>query len=155
MCIRDSPKATPEEARKFIRDAEEKLLLLGVDSARADWIKSTYITDDTEAMAAKLDEKAIAATVAYAKQATRFDGLKLDAETARKLKLLKLSLTLACLLYTSHFQFVTRIVRRHFSDCYSTCYSSRRLLYASSGIQRRRAGKMAPGRRSTAGFRVA
>ena len=69
--------------------------LLGVDAGRADWIKSTYITDDTEAIAAKLDERAIAATVDYAKQSTRFDGLKLDPVTARKLKLLKLSLTIA------------------------------------------------------------
>ncbi len=49
-------------------DAEQKLLLLGVDSARADWIKSTYITDDTEAIAAKLDERAINANVDYAKR---------------------------------------------------------------------------------------
>src|ERR1035441_6334062 len=110
MAMAADPKATPEEARKFIRDAEEKLLLLGVDSARADWIKSTYITDDTEAMAAKLDEKAIAATVAYAKQATRFDGLKLDAETARKLKLLKLSLTLATPADARESEELTRIV---------------------------------------------
>ena len=93
--IRRRPQATPEEARKFINDAEQKLLLLGVDAARADWVKSTYITDDTEAISAKLDEKSIAATVDYAKQATRFDGLKLDPVTARKLKLLKLSLTIA------------------------------------------------------------
>src|ERR1035437_1826557 len=95
MAFAADPKATPEGARKFINDAEQKLILLGVDAARADWIKSTYITGDSEAIAAKLDEKAIAAAVAYAKQATRFDGLKLDSETARKLKLLKLSLTLA------------------------------------------------------------
>jgi peptidyl-dipeptidase A len=88
-------KATPEEARKFIDDAEQKLLALGVDAARADWIKSTYITDDSEIVAARLDERAINATVDYAKQATRFDGLKLDPVTERKIKLLKLSLTLA------------------------------------------------------------
>ncbi len=76
-------------------DAEQRLLLLGIDQARADWIKSTYITDDTEAVAAKLDERAINANVEYAKSATRFDGLALDAVTARKLKLLKLSLTIA------------------------------------------------------------
>ncbi len=104
------PKATPEDARKFINDAEQKLLLLGVDAGRADWIKSTYITDDTEAIAAKLDEKAIAATVAYAKQATRFDGLKLDAETARKLKLLKLSLTIATPADPKESEELTRIV---------------------------------------------
>src|SRR5205807_8139216 len=59
------------------------------------WIKSTYITDDTEAIAAKLDERAIAAAVDYAKKSTRFDGLKLDPVTERKIKLLKLSLTIA------------------------------------------------------------
>ena len=95
MALAADPKATPEEARKFINDAEQKLLLLGIDSGRADWIKSTYITDDTEMIAAKLDERAIAAAVEYAKQSTRFDGLKLDAETTRKIKLLRLSLSLA------------------------------------------------------------
>jgi peptidyl-dipeptidase A len=89
------PKATPEEARKFIDEAEQKLLVLGTDSQRADWIKSTYITGDTEAVSALLDERAIAATVDYAKKSTRFDGLKLDPVTARKIKLLKLSLTIA------------------------------------------------------------
>src|SRR2546421_12636789 len=89
------PKATPEEARKFIDGAEQKLLVLGVDAARADWIKSTYITDDSEAVAALLDERAITAAVDYAKKSTRFDGLKLDSVSARKIKLLKLSLTLA------------------------------------------------------------
>jgi len=88
-------KPTPEEARQFIDDAEQKLLVLGVDAQRADWIKSTYITDDTELVSAKLDERDIGATVDYAKQATRFDGLPLDAVTARKLKLLKLSLAVA------------------------------------------------------------
>ena len=68
MATAADSKATPDEARKFVNDAEQKLLLLGIDAARADWIKSTYITDDTEAMAAKLDEKAIAATVTFAKQ---------------------------------------------------------------------------------------
>jgi peptidyl-dipeptidase A len=88
-------KPTPEEAKKFIDDAEQKLLVLGVDEGRADWVKATYITDDTEDIAAKLDERAINAAVEYAKQSTRFDGLALDPVTARKIKLLKLSLTIA------------------------------------------------------------
>src|SRR3954447_18453058 len=79
------PKATPDEARKFISDAEQKLLILNVDAARADWIKSTYIIDDSEAVAAIMDERSIAATVDFAKKSTRFDGLKLDAVTERKL----------------------------------------------------------------------
>src|SRR5205085_11151721 len=74
---------------------EQKLLILGVDAARADWVKSTYITDDSEAVAALMDERAISATVDYAKKSTRFDGLKLDPVTERKIRLLKLSLTIA------------------------------------------------------------
>jgi peptidyl-dipeptidase A len=88
-------KPTPEEAKKFIDEAEQKLLVLGVDAARADWIKSTYIIDDSEAVAALLDQRAVDASVDYAKKATRFDGLKLDPVTARKIKLLELSLTIA------------------------------------------------------------
>ena len=88
-------RATPEEAKAFIDAAEQKLLALNTDAQRADWIKDTYITDDTEAVAAIVDERAINATVGYAKQSTRFDGLTLDPATARKIKLLKLSLTIA------------------------------------------------------------
>src|SRR5262245_52224557 len=89
------PKATPEEARKLINDAEQRLMVLNVDSSRADWIKATFITDDTEATAALLDERAISATVDHAKKSTRFDGLKLDPVTARKILLLKFGLTIA------------------------------------------------------------
>jgi len=102
-------KPTPDEARKFIDDAEQKLLVLGVDAARADWIKSTYIIDDSETVAALLDERSINATVAYAKQSTRFDGLKLDPVTERKIKLLKLSLTLATPSDSKESEELTRI----------------------------------------------
>ncbi len=82
---------TAAEAKKFVDDAEQNLLKLWISAGRADWVKSTYITDDTEILAAQANEKAITAGVRYAKQAKRFDGVKVDAETARKLKLLKLA----------------------------------------------------------------
>jgi peptidyl-dipeptidase A len=103
-------KATPEEARKFMDDVEQKLLLLSVDSSMADWVRATYIIDDTETLAAKLDERTIAATVQYAKQSTRFDGLKLDPVTARKIRLLKLSLTIATPADPKESAELTRIV---------------------------------------------
>ena len=84
-----------EAAKKFIEDAEAKLLKVSVDASRADWVKATYITEDTEILAAEADERAINAMVELAKQATRFDNLRLPEDVARKLKLLKLSLTLA------------------------------------------------------------
>ena len=85
---------TVAEAEAFIKKAEAKLLELSVNASRADWVKATYITDDTEILAAQADERAIAAQVEFAKQATRFDGLKLPADVARKMLLLKVSLVL-------------------------------------------------------------
>jgi len=34
---------TVREARKFIEDAEARLLTLSVEGNRADWVKSTYL----------------------------------------------------------------------------------------------------------------
>ncbi|MBK9168462.1 MAG: M2 family metallopeptidase [Bryobacterales bacterium] len=86
---------TVEEARQFLNAAEERLLLLSNESGRAAWIQTNFITDDTEALAAQTNERSIAAQVELAKEATRFDGLALPDDLARKLRALKLSLTLA------------------------------------------------------------
>ncbi len=93
--VTPAPAATVEEARAFLDGAESRLLALSVDASRASWVHSTYITDDTEILAAQSNEKLIAATVELAKNATRFKGLELPEDLARKLKLLENALTLA------------------------------------------------------------
>ncbi len=85
---------TVAEAEAFIKNAEAKMLELSVIAARADWVKATYITEDTEILAAQADERAIAAQVEFAKQSTRFDAVKMPPELDRKMKLLKTSLVL-------------------------------------------------------------
>jgi peptidyl-dipeptidase A len=85
---------TRDEAEKFLADAEKRLLELNIKAARADWIKSTYINNDSEALAAEANENVIAATTELAEQSKRFENLDLSAESKRKLKLLKLALTL-------------------------------------------------------------
>ncbi|HEX5134350.1 MAG TPA: M2 family metallopeptidase [Thermoanaerobaculia bacterium] len=100
---------TVAEAKAFAEEAETKLLALSVEASRAGWVQSTYITDDTEALAAKANERAINAGVEYAKKATRFDGLKLPADTARKLMILKNGLTLAAPADPKESEEVTRI----------------------------------------------
>jgi peptidyl-dipeptidase A len=89
-----SGKGTPAEAEKFISDAEAKLFDLNIKYSRADWVKSVFITDDTEALSAEANKQVIAATTEFAEQAKRFDGLDLPYDVARKTKLLKLSLVL-------------------------------------------------------------
>ncbi|HEU4836891.1 MAG TPA: M2 family metallopeptidase [Pyrinomonadaceae bacterium] len=86
-----SPK---DEAEKFLADAEKRLLELNIKAGRADWVKSTYITDDTELIAAEANENLIAATTELAEQSRKYENADLSPEAKRKLKLLKLSLTL-------------------------------------------------------------
>lgn len=83
-----------DEARKFLEDAETRLLALANEAGRAQWVQSNFITQDTEALSALANERLINATVELAKQAGRYDGVALPAEMARKMKLLKVSLTL-------------------------------------------------------------
>jgi peptidyl-dipeptidase A len=100
---------TVAEAQKFVDEAEAKLMELSVEASRAGWVQSTYITDDTELLAAKANERAINAGVEYAKQAARYDKLKLPPETARKLLILKNGLTLAAPADPKESEEVTRI----------------------------------------------
>ena len=95
QATRVSAAATPDEARRFVTGANAELLKLANAFSRADWVKSTHITDDTEALSAEANERMITAQVRLAKEATRFDGLGLPEDVARQIKLIKLSLTLA------------------------------------------------------------
>jgi peptidyl-dipeptidase A len=91
----NSPSGTANnDAERFLADAEKRLLDLNIKAARADWVKSTFITDDTEALAADANEAVIGATTELAEQSRRYENANLSPEGKRKLKLLKLSLTL-------------------------------------------------------------
>ena len=70
------------------------MLDLWIRSDRASWVQNNFITEDTERIAAQAQKDVIAATTELAVSATRFDKLDLPYDVARKLKLLKLSLTL-------------------------------------------------------------
>lgn len=103
---------TVSEARAFMDRAQAKLLDLAVRDARADWVKSTYITSDTEILAAQADEQQIAATMELAKESTRFSQLKMPDDLAREFKLLKLALTLAAPSNPKEAQEVTEIASK-------------------------------------------
>ncbi len=84
-------KPTPEEAKAFVEKVNADLKALWTKQATAEWIKSTYITDDTERNAAYVNEEVLAYVNGAIKEAQRFDGLTLDADSARMLHLLKVS----------------------------------------------------------------
>ena len=89
------PGPTVDEARAFVDDAEARLLEVWIDAERAGWVQSTFITDDTTAIAAGAQTAVIGATMQLASAAARFDGVELPEEINRKLLLLKTSMGLA------------------------------------------------------------
>jgi len=97
-------------AKAFLEEAEGRLLALATEASRAGWVQSTYITDDTEILSAASNERLIGASVVYAKKAARFDGAGLPPASARKIRLLKNSLTLAAPSDPKESEELTRIV---------------------------------------------
>ena len=83
--------ATAEDAKAFVKKLDTDLRKLYVRQSTAEWIKSTYITDDTERNAAAMNEDLMAYLTQANKDALRFKGLKLDPETERMLYLLRIS----------------------------------------------------------------
>jgi len=89
------PKATPEEAQAFAAKVNRDLKLLWTKASTADWIKNTYITDDTERIAAWANEDVLAYLSQSIKESTRYQGLNLDADSARTIYLLRVNYPLA------------------------------------------------------------
>ncbi|HEX5345218.1 MAG TPA: M2 family metallopeptidase [Duganella sp.] len=88
-------KPTAAEADRFLADTEAKLNKLNNEQARAAWVGSNFITDDTEAIAAYFAERFLAASGEAAIGARRFNNVKLSPEAARKIKLLQQTVVFA------------------------------------------------------------
>jgi peptidyl-dipeptidase A len=77
------------EAKVFLEDAEARLAAGEALAERADWIRATNITPDTDWLSERLDADQTALAVSLAKEAQRFDGNVHDPVVARKLIILK------------------------------------------------------------------
>ncbi|MBA2919429.1 peptidase M2 family protein [Sphingomonas sp. MAH-20] len=86
---------TAAEADAFVANAEKQLAEFSVDAARIAWINNTYITDDTDALAAKYGTIGTEMSVKFAKEAARFQKVPgLSFDTKRKLDILRGGLVL-------------------------------------------------------------
>ena len=90
----DKPAPTPAEAKAFITKAEADLAKANTYAAKAAWVRATYITEDTQWLEAKAGAEQNEMATRLAKQAARYNAVKVDAVTRRKLDLLKRSLVL-------------------------------------------------------------
>src|SRR3546814_1618514 len=83
------------DADAFVAAAEKELFDFSVFNARVQWINNTYITEDSDAVAARVGAEGTEMSVRLAKEAARFDktpGLSFD--TRRKLGILKQGIVL-------------------------------------------------------------
>ena len=85
---------TAADASEFIDDTEAQLLELWIASERASWVKATYITDDTDLLAAAAEEAVMAFVAEKAEEAQRFKRVDLEPADRRKLELLRTSIDL-------------------------------------------------------------
>jgi peptidyl-dipeptidase A len=91
--VGDGPTAS--DAAAFVVEAEETLARLTQHSERVSWVLSNFITHDTEQLAAKASEQLTAAQVEFAGRAAAYsDVAGLDADTRRKLNLLRSSIVM-------------------------------------------------------------
>jgi peptidyl-dipeptidase A len=104
--------STPADAKRFLTDANAVMLRLGVAQARAGWVQQTYITDDTEALAARANQEYLDAAARLAKEATRFDRVDVPADERRQLALLKVALVVATPSNPADSDELTKIIAR-------------------------------------------
>jgi peptidyl-dipeptidase A len=83
-----------ETAEQFVARANAELAELLKETGAAEWVRSTYITEDTAVIAAAASEKYAAWHSGMVQQALQYEDLELDAETRRALELLKLGTSL-------------------------------------------------------------
>ena len=81
---------TPQGAADWVAMVENEMGDFGVEYARVSWVNSTYITPDTDALAAKYGAQATEMSVRYANEAAKYAQVQgLDADVARKLDILR------------------------------------------------------------------
>lgn len=86
---------TAADAEAFIAAAEKDLFDYTVEASQVNWVNSNFITEDTDAMAARINAVGTEKAVKYALEAAKYaDVPGLGADTKRKLDILRTGLVL-------------------------------------------------------------
>ncbi len=86
---------TAADADAFVAAVEKDLFDYTVEGAQVNWVNATYITEDTDAMAARINAVGTEKSVKYALEAAKYAGVAgLSADTKRKLDILRTGIVL-------------------------------------------------------------
>ena len=89
--VHHGARPTVAEAESWMAAAEAEMLAMANEASRASWVQETFITDDTEAISAKANERQAVRLNELVVESRKFDGLPLSAAMKRKLMLLRLN----------------------------------------------------------------
>src|SRR3989454_7196221 len=71
-CAAPASAPTAADAKKFLDNVNDTMKRLEIEQNQAGWIAQTYITDDTEAISARVNLEVTDAIARFAKESTRF-----------------------------------------------------------------------------------
>ncbi|GAB3358112.1 M2 family metallopeptidase [Lysobacter tyrosinilyticus] len=83
-----------ETADQFVARVNEEMRKIYPELNAAQWTSSTYINGDTEMLTAKANERFLSQLNKWIEESRKFEGQKMSPETARAIKLLKLSVSM-------------------------------------------------------------
>jgi peptidyl-dipeptidase A len=84
--------AAAETADEFAARVNRELRQVSIEAGQAEWVQRTYITPDTEAIAARAGERMQAAYARLVTESKAFDGQPQSADAERTIRLLRIGL---------------------------------------------------------------
>ncbi|MBN8728639.1 MAG: M2 family metallopeptidase [Xanthomonadales bacterium] len=109
----DPPKADRASAHTFVESINTELKARYVEPTAAEWVAETYITDDSQMLTARANERWLKWLSDEIGEARRFDGITdLDAKDRRALELLKLQTAMPAPKDPAHLAELTRLASR-------------------------------------------
>src|SRR4051812_46863200 len=84
----------PADATKFLADVNVSMKKLEIEANQAGWVQQNFITDDTEAIQARVNQRVTDAIAKNAKDAAKYDKANVSPSERRQLDLLKNALVM-------------------------------------------------------------
>ena len=103
---------TAADAKQFLETVNDTMHRLGVEQNQSGWVQQNFITDDTEALSARVNQRYIDTIARFAKDATKYDKVDVPTDQRRQLNLLKLSLVMATPQNPKEAEELTKIMAR-------------------------------------------
>ncbi len=88
--VASKPPPEDENVDQFIARVNAELKAMYPEMTAAQWVSSTYISDDSQLLSAKSNERYLTQLKSWIEQAKRFEGKEMSTDTARAITLLKL-----------------------------------------------------------------